>query len=188
LHAYEIWGAHGKAADLRQAYGLATRPAAGSITAGSTTLASAERGDSLDLATVLKASQAISSEILLDRLLGKLMDIILENAGGELAVLVLENDGDWLVQGIKTTGATARSRVLVGEPLRQTAALSKAIVNYVLRTGEHLVLDDPAVRGRFRNDPYVANRRPRSVLCAPIVHKGRTTGVIYLENNQLAGA
>ena len=47
-----------------------------------------ERSDALDLATVLKASQAIAGEIVLERLLATLLDIIVENAGAESAVLV----------------------------------------------------------------------------------------------------
>ena len=189
LHAYEIWGADGKAADLRHAYGLtARRSSGGSITADGTTLGSSvDRDDALDLATVLKASQAISGEIVLERLLGKLMDIILENAGAELAVLVLENDGKYLVQGVKE-GPSERARVLVGEPLKSCERLSQGIVHYVIRTAENVVLADPALRGKFRADPYVRERRPKSVLCAPLAHKGRLTGVIYLENNQVAGA
>jgi predicted ATPase/signal transduction histidine kinase/tRNA A-37 threonylcarbamoyl transferase component Bud32 len=188
LHAYEIWGAAGKAADLRAAHGIsAPRNAKDSVTAGSTTLGgSGERGDALDLATLLKASQAISGEIVLERLLGTLMDIIVENAGAESAVLVLESDGEYLVQGIKSAGGTAR--VMMAEPLRQSAALSKGIVHYVLRTSEHVVLAEPALRGKFRNDAYVRNRHPKSVLCAPVTHKGKLLGVVYLENNQIAGA
>jgi predicted ATPase/signal transduction histidine kinase len=189
LHAYEIWGALGKATDLRIAYGLkAGRNRAASITAGSTTIGgSPERSDALDLATILKASQAIAGEIVLERLLAKMMDIILENAGAESAVLVLESDGEFLIQGIKD-GASERARVMLGEPLRHTTVLAKGIVNYVIRTCEHVVLADPALHGKFRNDGYVRNRHPKSVLCAPIVHKGKLTGVVYLENNQIAGA
>jgi predicted ATPase/GAF domain-containing protein/tRNA A-37 threonylcarbamoyl transferase component Bud32 len=188
LHAYELWGAHGKVADLRAAYGLnVVGGATASITAGSTTLgSSAERADSLDLATVLKASQAIAGEIVLERLLAALLDIIRENAGAESAVLMLESGGEFLVQGVKR--AEGPARVMMAEPLRQSAAVAKGIVNYVIRTREHVVLADPAVHGKFRNDAYVQNRRPKSVLCAPVAHKGKLTGIIYLENNQVAGA
>ena len=189
LHAYEIWGAFGKVADLRNTYGRKSRRGTShSATLRSTTVGSvSEHGDSLDLATVLKASQAIAGEIVLERLLVKLMDITLENAGGERVVLVLEANGEFLIQAVKNDGS-GRTDVMVSEPLRHTAALSKGIVNYVIRTSEHVVAADPALRGKFVNDPYVRNRRPKSVLCAPIVHKGKLTGVIYLENNQLAGA
>ena len=77
---------------------------------------------------------------------------------------------------------------MMAEPLRQCVVVSKGIVNYVIRTSEHVVLADPALRGKFRNDPYVRNRHPKSVLCAPVSHKGKLNGIIYLENNQVAGA
>src|SRR5687768_7939651 len=77
---------------------------------------------------------------------------------------------------------------MMAEPLRHCAVVSKGIVNYVVRTSEHVVLADPALRGKFRNDPYVRHRQPKSVLCAPVTHKGKLNGIIYLENNQVAGA
>ena len=172
LHAYDIWGAAGKAEDLRTEFGVgAPRHAQESVTAGSTTAGTAERSDALDLATVLKASQAISGEIVLDRLLATLLDIIVENAGAESAVLALENENEHLIQGMKSAGEKAR--VMMAEPLRHSVAVSKGIVNYVIRTSEHVVLADPALRGKFRNDPYVRNRHPKSVLCAPVSHKGK---------------
>jgi predicted ATPase/signal transduction histidine kinase len=189
LRAYEVWGAHGKAADLRAAHGLsAPRQAVSSSTAGATTLGGTTDGgsDALDLATVLKASQAIAGELVLERLLGTLMSIIMENAGAESVVLVLDDGGEFLVQGVKN--AAGKANVLMAEPLRQCAVVSKGIVNYVIRTSEHVVLADPATSGKFRNDPYVRNRHPKSVLCAPITHKGKLNGILYLENNQVAGA
>lgn len=188
LEAYEIWGAFGKSNDLRAEYGLRPRQEkAQSVTAGSTTMGgTTDHGDALDLVTALKASQAMAGEIVLDRLVAKMMGIVLESAGGEHAVLVIENDGRFLIQGVKDESSDAR--VMMSEPLTRTGALSKGIVNYVIRTAEHVVLADPALRGKFSNDPYVRERQPKSVLCAPIVHKGKLTGVIYLENNQIAGA
>jgi GAF domain-containing protein len=114
------------------------------------------------------------------------MDIIRENAGAESVVLVLESNGEYLVQGAKSAAGTAR--VLAGEPLRLSVACSTGIVNYVLRTSELVVLDDAAQQGKFRSDVYVINRRPKSVLCAPVAHKGKLIGAVYLENNQVAGA
>ncbi len=189
LHAYEAWGASGKVADLATKHGLNTaRSATVSVTSSSTTIgpSAAERSDALDLATLLKANQAIAGEIVLERLLAKLMDIIRENAGAEAVVVVLESDGQFLVQGVKL--ATGAARVLTAEPLRQSVACSKGIVNYVLRTSEFVVLDDAVQHGKFRNDSYVRNRRPKSVLCVPVAHQGKLIGAVYLENNQVAGA
>src|SRR5688572_13341513 len=114
------------------------------------------------------------------------MDIIRENAGAESVVIVLESNGEFLVQAVKTASGVAR--VLVAEPLRLSVACSTGIVNYVLRTSELVVLDDAAQQGKYRSDAYVANRRPKSILCAPVAHKGKLIGVLYLENNQVAGA
>jgi predicted ATPase/predicted signal transduction protein with EAL and GGDEF domain/tRNA A-37 threonylcarbamoyl transferase component Bud32 len=188
LDAYVAWGAAGKAADLSAKHGLV--PAVGaahSSTSSSTTLGpSSGRRDALDLATLLKASQAIAGEIVLERLLVELMDIIRENAGAESVVIVLESNGEFLVQAVKTASDVAR--VLVAEPLRLSVACSTGIVNYVLRTSELVVLDDAAQQGKYRSDAYVASRRPKSILCAPVAHKGKLIGALYLENNQVAGA
>jgi signal transduction histidine kinase len=188
LHAYEIWGAHGRIGDLKLAFGLnVPRGATASTTAGSTTMGgSAERADPLDFATLLKASQAISSEIVLERLLGSLIGIIIENAGAESGALILDTDGQFMIRSVKSAAAKHADVTCVA--VEQSDSLSSGIVHYVIRTREHVVLADPALRGQFRNDPYVRNRRPKSVLCAPIVHKGKLTGVIYVENNQVAGA
>ncbi len=123
LDAYVAWGAAGKVADLRAKYGLgAAGGATVSVTSGSTTLgSSAERSDALDLATLLKASQAIAGEIVLERLLVELMDIIRENAGAESVVIVLESNGEFLVQAVRTASGVAR--ILVAEPLRHVGRL-----------------------------------------------------------------
>jgi signal transduction histidine kinase len=73
-------------------------------------------------------------------------------------------------------------------PLGDAERLSPAIVNYVIRTREHVVIDDATQRSRFRNDPYVQAQGTKSVLCAPIIHKGTLTGALYLENNLVTGA
>jgi len=187
VDSYLAWGATGKAEDLRAKHGLGVPGATASITSGSTTLGpSQERSDALDLATLLKASQAIAGEIVLERLLVKLMEIIRESAGAESVVIVLESNGEFLVQAVRTASGVAR--VLVAEPLRLSVVCSTRIVNYVLRTSELVVLDDAAQQGKYRSDPYVANRRPKSILCAPVAHKGKLIGALYLENNQVAGA
>jgi signal transduction histidine kinase len=189
LEAYEIWGAAGKVEDLRAAYGLRPRhDKSHPLTAGSTTMGgTTEHGDALDLGTALKASQAIAGEIVLDRLVAKMMGIILENAGADHAALVIESDGEFLVQGTKSARG-GEAEVMLGQPLNRSRRLSRGIVNYVIRTNEHVALTDPALRGRFSKDPYVCEHRPKSVLCAPILYKGKLTGVVYLENNQVAGA
>ncbi len=186
LHAYEIWGAAGRAADLRTRY-EADLPAGAADEAAGRTTPTAQHGDTLDLAGILKASQAIAQEIVLERLLEVLMDIILASAGAESGALVLAAEGRLLVQSSKDAAA-GTSSVMAATPLERAAGVSPGIVSYVFRTREYLVLSEPAAAGKFRGERYVRERRPRSVLCAPILHKGQLTGVLYLENNQVAGA
>lgn len=187
LHAYEIWGAAGKAADLRAEHGEAPAGGAAYRTSASATAATTtDRGDALDLASVIKASQAISREIRLDRLLVTLLDIIVENAGAETGALVLDSEGELLVRARKA--ASGPSVVQEGVGLGDAEDISPGIVYYVVRTEELVVLDEPAEHPHFRNDRYVRGKRPKSVLCAPIAHKGGVSGVLYLENNHVTGA
>ena len=143
--------------------------------------------DALDLATVLKASQAIAGEIVLERLLVKLMDIIMENAGAESVVLVLESDGEFLVQGIKRrAGPGARDDGGAAAPVRRRVEGHRQLrAAHVGARGARRILRCAASSATIRT---CVNRRPKSVLCAPVAHKGKLIGVIYLENNQVAGA
>jgi signal transduction histidine kinase len=186
LNAYELWGALGKADDLRSEYHGRSGGGGVSLTTKSTARHT-DHVDSLDLATVLKASRAISGEIVLENLLATLIDIILENAGAESAALILEAEGEYFIEGLKTP-SLKEAQIRLGQPLSEATAVSKGIVNYVIRTREHLVIANPAEHGTFRNDAYLRKFCPKSVFCAPILHKGELTGVIYLENNQVSGA
>ena len=140
----------------------------------------------LDLATVTRASQAISSEIDLDRLLSKMMQIILLNAGANRGFLILESEDDFRVE------ASASSEVDEVElhhkrPLAD-APLAVGVVRHVLRTGDNVVLEDAYRRGPFTSEPHVVRRRLKSVLCTPIRHKDALVGVLYLENEHATAA
>ena len=186
LHLYAHWGATRKVRDLEEKYALLIfetpieNSTADRLLPKSGTL-------SLDLSTMMKASQAISSEILLDRLLKTFMKIVIENVGAQAGSLILQSDGRLLV---KAHCAVDRNEVLLEPflPVAEADYLSDAIVTYVARTGKHLVLDDAAQEGMFRNDSYVRSRRPRSILCAPILHKSELIGALYLENNLISKA
>ncbi len=148
---------------------------------------SSDSDESLDLASVMKASQAISGEIVLSRLLQKLMRIVIENAGAQVGFLILEAGGKWFVEA---QGALDREDVTVlpSIPIEESTDLSPAIVNYVVRTRENLVLNDAALSGEFTRDPYVLLKKPQSILCAPLMHQGKLSAILYLENNLTPGA
>ncbi len=138
---------------------------------------------SLDLGSAIKASQTISGEIELSRLLETLMKIMQENAGAERVCLVLKSDEGFVVEAMLEGSGEQRYRPL-SVPLSQCEELSPAMVRYVVRSSNNLVLGDATVQGEFTKDPYVLRRRPRSVLCCPILRNKALVGALYLENDQ----
>ena len=141
----------------------------------------------LDLSTVMQTSQAISSEIVLDRLLQKIMEMAVANAGAQRGFLVLDTDGKMTIEAAEDV-ENQDIRVMQSIPLETSDDLSKSIVHYVIRSGENVILGNAAQEGAFMNDPYIRRNRCKSILCAPIMHQGRITGILYMENNLTANA
>ncbi|MBE9118730.1 AAA family ATPase [Lusitaniella coriacea LEGE 07157] len=141
--------------------------------------------EELDLASVIKASQAIGSEILIETLLQKLIKTLAENAGAQTAFLLLEKkdrlfiEAQYIIESEKT-------KVLPSTPIEQE--LPTTIINYVTRTKESVVLNNATEEGNFTNDPYIQEHQTRSVLCTPLVNQGKLVSIVYLENNLTPGA
>lgn len=136
----------------------------------------------LDVEAVDKASQTLSSEMMLPRLLEKLMHLAVEHAGAERGSLTLLQDDVPCIEAKAITGK-GRVDVFVGRSAVTVFDLPLTALNYVLRTGERLILDDAGVEGLDFDDPYVRSNQPRSVLCLPIYKDARVIGALYLENN-----
>src|SRR5206468_1646468 len=137
----------------------------------------------LDISTVSKAAHALAVEIVLEDLLRKLMKIALENAGAQRGFFLREENG---ALRIEAEGAVDRDevRVLEATPLEERSDLfSQAVVHYVRKTGESIVLGNAPVDERFSGDPYISAAQPKSILCVPVVHQGKFGGILYLENN-----
>jgi predicted ATPase/class 3 adenylate cyclase len=176
---YVRWGAYAKADALESQYPslnhhdsrrtvefpLGTRPHA-----------------AIDLESVLKATTAISREIVLDRLCSKLLEIVIENAGAERGTLVLYE--------------TSRPRVIARHCHRnETAAIieeaadseheqiPESVITYVARSKRPIVIDDAQRESRFSQDPYIAREKVRSLLCAPVLHQNELIAIVCLENN-----
>ena len=137
-YGYQLWGAKRKVEDLEAKYPQllpvrSTNPNHKHITTIHTT--DGQSGEMLDLATVLKANQAISGEIVLEQLLENLMKIILENAGAQTGYLILEAGDRRLIQAAGAIDSSA-VQVLQSIPVEDFPLLSQTIVNYVARTKE----------------------------------------------------
>jgi len=175
-YGYLRWGATAKVAAMDAKY-LDVLPRLGEREA------EGPSGAALDLLTVVKASQAISGEIVRGELLRTLMSTVIESAGAQRGLLVLKGDPEVIVE------AAGGDPILVTEaPIEVRRDVSLAIVRYVERTGESVVLGDAAGAGQFRSDPYVSQRRPKSILCLPVKEQEKLVGVLYLENNLVTDA
>lgn len=141
--------------------------------------------ESLDYRMLLRSSQAISGEVLLPRLLERLLENILEHAGAQRAILVLDKRSELYVEAEADVDERG-TRIIGDEPVEDSDRLCRAIVQYSARMTAPVVLADAAREGLFVADPYVRNRKPRSVLCTPVLYQGKPLGLIYLENNRVS--
>ncbi|MBN3949658.1 MAG: PAS domain-containing protein [Nostoc sp. NMS7] len=191
-YCYERWGASAKVKDLETRYpqlfpqssGMAYVPIhkTSGITSNHSPIA-------FDLAAVMKASLAISSEIELDKLLSCLMKILIENAGAQRGFLILENSGEWVIEasGELNEGENVyTTQVLQSIPTANN--LPESIINYVIHTHECVILNDATREGNFINEPYIQHNQTQSILCLPMLNQGKLVGVLYLENKLAAGA
>lgn len=180
--AWQRWGAVAKVAQLDALHGEFLAPALGHDRRSERPSENA----ALDLATLLKASQAISGEVNLERLLTRAMGILLENVGARRGVLLLRSRGALVVEA---EGSSDGDVTLPGGvDFEDGARVPPTIVRRVWRRGEAEVHDDATVAPEYAADPYLQRVRPRSVLCAPVQNQGRAMGVLYFENDLSAGA
>ncbi|MCW3061879.1 MAG: histidine kinase [Capsulimonas sp.] len=182
-YCYLHWGADGKVRQLDQEYPHlgAERPTSDST---STILAPVEH---LDLATVIKVSQAVSGEIVLEKLIDTLMRTAIEYAGAERGLLILPQGDEYRIDEYRIVAEATTHSDTVAVGLRQASVtamdLPESVFHYVLRTKESILLHDAWAKNPFSADDYICRRSARSVLCIPLLKQTRFIGVLYLENN-----
>ncbi len=173
---YQRWQAFAKVDDLEKRYPhLPFKQTAGF------------EGQTLDLTTVIRASQTISQEIRLNALLTSLMKIIIENAGAQTGVLILQSEDQWLIEA-QFDIDKSDIQVLKSIPVDESDRICKGIIHYVSRSQQSVVLDDAVNASDFSRDPYIREHQSKSVLCLPLFHKGELNSILYLENNLITGA
>ncbi|NER34801.1 MAG: AAA family ATPase [Oscillatoria sp. SIO1A7] len=212
-YTYVRWGAIAKVEDLEERYPQflsrikASKPEAFEVTR-TATMKTTTAGSSgiLDFPSILKASQAISGEIVLDKLLKTLIEIAIENAGAQLGILVLKREEQMVVEAVGMVGdrdgvedmygicdsenqSEYISTICAARNLDNNEVLPLSVINYVARTQKEVVLNNATVSGSaFASDLYIQKNQVKSILCAPIIDRGQFIGIIYLENNLIEGA
>jgi predicted ATPase/DNA-binding CsgD family transcriptional regulator/GAF domain-containing protein len=143
-------------------------------------------GKELDLSTIRQAAKIISdgSNEENQNFLALFLDLALSNAGAERGFIVMEKDGELIVNAKKDVN---RSRGSVQSSVHDEGDFSMAVIQFVLRTQEPVVLGE-AKWSMFALDPYISRVRPRSILCLPVLYPDNRVGAVYLENNLTADA
>ncbi|HEX8824749.1 MAG TPA: ATP-binding sensor histidine kinase [Archangium sp.] len=163
--AYAQWGAEGKVRHLDRQWSLLTSPA---VRNSQDSTSYDTDTTQLDALTVVKAQQAISSEMNLEKLVATLIRVALENAGAQRGALLL------------LQGETLKVEALV--PEAATQMLPWTLLSYVRRTGEPVLINDTSAPHPFSSDTFFSRGQTRAVLCLPLQRKERFHGLLYLEN------
>jgi PAS domain S-box-containing protein len=177
-YGYLRWGANGKVRQLDQQYPQLRHEKP--VTSSSSMIAAPV--EHLDLATVIKVSQAVSGEMVLEKLIDRLMRTAIEHAGAERGLLIVPR-GDELQIEAEATASGEDVTVHLRDSAQTAAALPESLVRYVMRTQETVMLDDASSQNSFSADPYIVQRRARSILSLPLINQGKLIGILYLENN-----
>jgi len=191
--SYLKWGAVAKVKDLQEQYpdllgesfSAPREPSMSSRTKHTASVSYSAKD--LDLFSALKASQAISGEIHMDKLIKKLMQIVLENAGAEYCSLILDVNGALVIEA-EISHAGKESTVLHSIPLGESKNVPITVINYVYRTLNPVILENASRDDTFPADPYIQSHQPISILTLPILLESRLYGILYLENNLAPGA
>lgn len=174
-YCYRRWGASGYLQRFNSAH---------SQSLSSSHAASTRQNASyvLDTVTLIKAAETIAAERRLPILLQTMMHIVIENAGAQRGVLLLQEDGGLLVQA-EAEIDVEKVAVMQRLPLPAAARLPQSVINFVSRSRETVVLENAGNSAVYGRDRDIAERRVRSLLCAPLLLRGELQGVLYLENN-----
>ena len=163
-----------------ESFTISQSPGTHSSTSGSTNISA-----TLDLATVLKASQALSSEIHLDKLLATLLHIVLESAGADRGVLLMPGEQQWFVEAVAKLHQPVRVESIA---LANSLDVPQGLIHNIKRSQEPVVIVNALTHPTLATDAYVVQHQPKSLLCTPILQRGKLVAILYLENNVTAGA
>ena len=193
-HGYMNWGAKAKIENLKYKYAYLLNRISiteiintTKINDNRNAITNSTIANQIDLKAVIKASQAFTSEMVLDKLLEKMVKIVLENAGAQSCFLLLDVEGELYLEAQGKINLGDENIEVLVYP-QEEIILPLSIINYVYRSEQDVVLDDATSEGIFFNDIYITSRQPKSILCTAIIYQGKSIGILYLENNIITGA
>ena len=144
--------------------------------------------DHVDLQSLLKVNQMISSEIQLNSLLENLMHILLQNAGADSGCFIRVEDKQlWL----EATGNLNQIKVLSGQVISNYTSskdIPLSIIKQVESSLDIVLVDQAAKDHEFADDAYFSQHSPSSSLCIPITNQAKLIAIVYLENMNIEHA
>ncbi len=192
-YLYYRWGATRKVEDMDKSYRLLS----GSLTFIGSSSASQSKTEStyhdtttsrlnsemLDISSVFKASQTISGELVLEKLLKATLQVLLENAGAQKGFLIEDNEGRIVVLAQNGGDRQDTNEEKSIQHSRNNKMFPVSLVNTALRTSEAIVIDNASKINPFSSDPYITREKPLSVMCVPLPLHDQWRAAVYLENN-----
>ena len=142
----------------------------------------------LNVASILKACQAISSELQQKQLIAKLAGVLMENAGATKCALILPTETHWCVEALATLTGEQTTESFPKHPLDNSPDVPASLIRYVRNTLEPLAIEDISQEQRWSRESYLQHQQPKSIFCLPILKFEKLLGILYLENDQTIGA
>ena len=176
-YCYLRWGADAKAKQLERLY-----PRLHVAEEGTALGKVSESVQQMDVTSVVKASQAVSSEIELPRLIETLMKIALQNAGADRGLLILSRHNEIWIEAEGQSSGDEFAVVMRQAPVTGPDC-PEALLRYVIRTQKTLIIDDASRPDPLCDEDYVQRRHPRSILCLPLMKQAKLNGLLYFENS-----
>ncbi|SDA69474.1 Predicted ATPase [Algoriphagus alkaliphilus] len=190
-YLYYRWGAYRKTQEMEKKYqvfrtssqynssSLSRQNLSAPGTMGSDTL----NADFLDMSSVFRASQMISGELVLGKLLKATLQILIENAGAKKGFLVEQKDGTLVV--LAQNDADHPEEVIPVQVAGKAdpSLIPASLINTALRTNKPIVIGNAREQNSFSSDPYIIHQKPLSMMCVPLSTHNQGNVAVYLENN-----
>jgi PAS domain S-box-containing protein len=128
------------------------------------------------LAALQEMGQRITASLELSETLSGVLDSLVEITGGERACIMLRDPTTGRLE--LGAGRNIDAKVIAGDP-----NISRNIVGAVFRDGKPLILGNAAADPRFKSYESVVSQALRSVICAPLIVRGQSIGVVYVDNS-----
>jgi signal transduction histidine kinase/pSer/pThr/pTyr-binding forkhead associated (FHA) protein len=128
----------------------------------------------VNLGVMYEAIHTVSHILDLDQLLEKIMDLIFRSIEADRGCIMLRNPESNVFE-------PKAVRWRPGLPSEEKMALSRTIMDYVLRDKQGVLVSDAAHDERFNTGQSIVRFGIREAICVPMKGRHETLGVLYLD-------